>query len=459
VIDVNLVVIILAAGEGKRMRSQLPKVLHSVGGRPMLSHVVTTARALKPDSIDIVYGHGGNSVRACYVDADLRWCLQAEQLGTGHAVMQALPQINRDASVLVLYGDVPLVKPETLQGLIAGLSRHAISLLSVIVDNPAGYGRIIRNEAGQILRIVEERDADSAQRALREVNTGILVARASDFQRWLRRTSLDNAQREYYLTDCVGLAVEEGHVVHAEVCHDPDEVQGINDKLQLAQVERAYQKRQATDLMCQGVSVLDPTRLDIRGHVSAGHDVTLDVNVVLEGDIKLEDGVSVGPNCLIRDTVIGANTEVLPNCVIEDAQIGAHCRIGPFSRIRPHTSLGQAVHLGNFVEAKASQVNDGSKINHLSYIGDTEMGSRTNIGAGTIVCNYDGANKYRTHIGNDVFIGSGTQLIAPVKVGDGATIGAGSTVTKDAPPGKLTLSRVNQTVIKGWQRPKKGTDR
>lgn len=453
----SVVVIILAAGEGKRMRSLLPKVLHPVGGRPMLSHVVDTARALKPDAINIVYGHGGDRVKSRYGDADLRWCLQAEQLGTGHAVMQAVPQLDSDAMALVLSGDAPLVTPETLQRLVASLSGHAISLLSVFLDNPAGYGRIIREDQTRVRRIVEEQDADAAQRAIREVNTGILVAKASELCRWLQRTGTDNAQREYYLTDCISLAVEEGGAVHAELCSDPDEVRGINDKVQLAQVERVYQRRQAFNLMRQGVSVLDPARLDIRGRVSAGRDVLLDVNVVLEGDIKLEDGASIGANCVIRNSAIGANTEVLPNCVIEEAHIGAHCRIGPFTRIRPHTSLGQKVHLGNFVEVKASRIDDGSKINHLSYIGNTEMGSRTNVGAGTIVCNYDGANKHQTTIGDDVFIGSDTQLVAPVAVGNGATIGAGSTVTKDAPPGELTLSRVRQTVIKGWRRPKKGT--
>ncbi len=455
--ELNLAVIILAAGQGKRMQSRLPKVLHSIGGRPMLSHVVDTASSLAPDSISIVYGHEGDRIRKRFDRADLRWCLQAERLGTGHAVMQALPGVEATATVLVLYGDVPLIRDETLQLLLAGLKDHTISLLTTIMAEPTGYGRIIRDHAGRVRRIVEEKDATRAEQEITEVNTGILAARAGDLQRWLQRTGNDNAQQEYYLTDCVGLAVEEGGAVHAEICRDADEVRGINDKLQLADVERAYQRRQAMDLMRRGVTVRDPARLDVRGRVSAGRDVTLDVNVILEGNIELGDGASIGPNCVIRDATIGADTEILPNCVIEGARIGAQCRIGPFTRIRPHTSLGHDVRLGNFVEIKASRIDEGSKVNHLSYIGDTEMGSRTNIGAGTIVCNYDGVNKHRTHIGNDVFIGSDVQLVAPVSVGSGATIGAGSTITKDAPPGELTLSRSPQKTIRGWQRPKKDT--
>jgi bifunctional UDP-N-acetylglucosamine pyrophosphorylase/glucosamine-1-phosphate N-acetyltransferase len=343
--------------------------------------------------------------------------------------------------------------------MLIGLKDHAISLLSVTLTEPGGYGRIVRDDANRVRRIVEEKDASHAERAITEVNTGILAAQAGDLRRWLAQIDDDNAQREYYLTDCVGLAVEEGGAVHAEICRDADEVRGINDKRQLAQIERAYQCRQADALMRKGVTVLDPARLDVRGEVKVGRDVTLDVNVVLEGDVELGDGAFIGPNCVIRDATIGAETEVLPNCVIEDSHVGAHCRIGPFTRIRPHTTLDREVRLGNFVEVKASRIGSGSKVNHLSYIGDTEMGSRTNVGAGTIVCNYDGASKHRTCIGNDVFIGSDVQLVAPVSIGDGATIGAGSTVTKDAPPGELTLSRSAQKVIPGWQRPRKRTDK
>jgi bifunctional UDP-N-acetylglucosamine pyrophosphorylase / glucosamine-1-phosphate N-acetyltransferase len=451
----DLAVIILAAGQGKRMQSELPKVLHSVGGRSLLAHVVDTARKLKPESIRIVYGHGGDSVKTLFEHAELRWCLQAEQLGTGHAVMQALPEISPATTVLVLYGDVPLIRPETLQELLKNVEQHAVCLLSVILNEPAGYGRIIRDDAGRVRRIVEERDAKAAEIAITEVNTGILAATAGDLNRWLGAIRSDNAQQEYYLTDCIELAVAEGGAVHAHVCRDPDEVQGINDKLQLARTERAYQRRQTNELMRQGVTVLDPERLDVRGRVAVGRDVTLDTNVILEGEVALGDGASIGANCVIRDGSIGAHTQVLPHCLIEEARIGAYCRIGPFARIRPHTSLGDHVHIGNFVELKASCVDDGTKVNHLSYIGDTEMGGRTNIGAGTIVCNYDGANKHRTRIGHDVFIGSDVQLIAPVTVNDGATIGAGSTITKDAPPGELTLSRSRQTTVKGWQRPKK----
>jgi len=366
-----------------------------------------------------------------------------------------LPGIDANATVLVLYGDVPLITQGGLRPLLPALQDHVISLLSVRLTDPSGYGRIIRDEDGQVRCIVEEGDASAAQREITEVNTGILAARARDLDRWLKQIGNNNAQAEYYLTDCVRLAVESGGRVHAQMCADADEVLGINDKLQLAMVERAYQRRLAADLMRQGVTVLDSARLDIRGQVTAGRDVTLDINVIIEGDVRLGDGVSVGANCVIRDTTIGARTSILPNCVIEDAHIGSDCMVGPFARIRPQTSLANRVRIGNFVELKASQIADGSKVNHLSYIGDTAMGAGTNIGAGTIVCNYDGAHKHRTHIGDDVFIGSDTQLVAPVSVGDGATIGAGSTITKDAPAGALTLSRARQTVVKGWQRPKK----
>jgi bifunctional UDP-N-acetylglucosamine pyrophosphorylase/glucosamine-1-phosphate N-acetyltransferase len=451
----RLAVVILAAGQGKRMRSSSPKVLHPIAGRPMLAHVVDTARQLEPASISVVYGHGGEHVRDSLGQNDLRWWLQAEQLGTGHALTQALPDIDDRATILVLYGDVPLIRRSTLQELLAGLQGHGISLLSVLLSDPAGYGRIVRDHKGCVRRIVEEKDASEAERAITEVNTGILAARAADLRRWLDRIDNENAQGEYYLTDCIGLAVMEGAAVHAELCGDADEVRGINDKRQLAQVERAYQRRQADELMRQGVTVLDPARLDVRGQVQVGIDVTLDVNVVLMGQVELADGVVIGPNCVVRDAIIGPETEILPNCVIEESQIGARCHVGPFTRIRPRTLLTSDVKLGNFVEVKASRIGVGSKVNHLSYIGDTEMGSGTNIGAGTIVCNYDGASKHRTVIGDDVFIGSDVQLVAPVSVGDGATIGAGSTITKDAPPGELTLSRSSQKTVPGWQRPVK----
>jgi len=451
----SLAIIILAAGDGKRMRSDLPKVLQPVGGKPMLWHVVRQAKKLAPDSISVVYGHGGDAVRQRFAGADLSWCLQTERLGTGHAVAQALPDIDAGATVLVLYGDVPLITQATLQRMLPALENHAITLLSVQLANPRGYGRIIRDDNDQVRRIVEEHDANPAQRAVREVNTGILAAHARDLQRWLPQIGQDNAQGEYYLTDCIRLAVESGAHVRAEECADADEVMGVNDKSQLAIVERAYQRRLAADLMHQGVTVLDPARMDIRGHVTAGCDVTVDINVIFEGDVKLGEGVRVGANCVIRDTAIGAGTTILPNSVIEEAHIGADCSVGPFARIRPHTSLADKARVGNFVEIKASEIGAGSKINHLSYIGDTAIGVDTNVGAGTIVCNYDGVHKHRTRIGNDVFIGSDTQLVAPVSVGDGATIGAGSTITKDAPAGALTLSRSRQTVVKGWQRPKK----
>ncbi len=455
----NLAIIILAAGHGKRMRSHMPKVLQPVGGKPMLWHVVEQAKKLAPDSISIVYGHGGDQVRQSLPDAGLNWYPQAERLGTGHAVAQALPGIDTGATVLVLYGDVPLITQVTLQRMLPALEKHAISLLSVRLADPRGYGRIIRDDNEQVRGIVEEHDASPAQRDVREVNTGILAARAHDLQRWLPQIRADNSQGEYYLTDCIRLAVESGGRVRAEECADPDEVMGVNDKCQLAVVERAYQRRLAAEFMRQGVTVLDPARLDIRGQVIAGCDVTVDVNVIFEGEVKLGEGGRVGANCVIRDTAIGARTTILPNSVIEDAHIGADCRVGPFARIRPHTSLADTARVGNFVEIKASEIGAGSKINHLSYIGDTAMGAGTNVGAGTIVCNYDGAYKHRTQIGNDVFIGSDTQLVAPVSVGDGATIGAGSTITRDAPAGALTLSPTRQTVVKGWQRPRKAGTR
>jgi bifunctional UDP-N-acetylglucosamine pyrophosphorylase/glucosamine-1-phosphate N-acetyltransferase len=455
-----LSVLILAAGQGKRMNSDLPKVLQPLAGRPLLGHVLDAAAALGPAGVHVVYGHGGERVRAAFSGdthgaSPLHWALQAEQLGTGHAVAQAMPAIDDRQLVLVLYGDVPLVRRETLQTLIALAGPRSLALLTVMLDDPAGYGRIVRNAAGDVQAIVEHKDASDAQRAIREGNSGILAAPAALLKRWLGQLKSDNAQGEYYLTDVIAMAVRDGIAVRPLVAPTLAEVLGVNDKLQLAQLEGLYRRQRAEALMRAGVTVIDPARLDVRGEVTVGRDVQLDVNVVLEGPVHLGDGVRVGPNCVISASRIGAGTEIRPNCVIERAEIGARCQIGPFSRVRPEARLAEGVHLGNFVEIKKSDIGRGSKVNHLSYIGDSTVGSGVNVGAGTITCNYDGVNKWRTEIGDDVFIGSGSMLVAPVKIGDGATIGAGSTITRDAPGQRLTLERSKQLTIDKWQRPTK----
>jgi bifunctional UDP-N-acetylglucosamine pyrophosphorylase/glucosamine-1-phosphate N-acetyltransferase len=438
------------------MRSDLPKVLHPVGGRPLLGHVLEVAKGLSPESIHVVYGHGGEALISHFESQpSLNWCHQSPQLGTGHAVQQALPRIHPEANVLVLYGDVPLIRAETLSALLERLPGHGLSLLSVELDDPSGYGRVLRESEGAVRAIVEHHDAQGPEREITEVNTGILAARAGDLKRWLDGLDNANAQAEYYLTDCVAAAVGEGLAVTAMVCPDPQEVMGVNDKAQLAACERAYQRRQAERLMCLGVTLMDPERIDVRGEVTVGRDVTLDIDVILEGGVALGDGVHIGAHCIIRDTRISAGTVVRPFTVIERAELGERCQIGPYTRIRPDTRLADEVHLGNFVEVKKSFIDVRSKVNHLSYIGDSLVGKRVNVGAGTITCNYDGAHKHTTRIGDDVFIGSDTQLIAPVSVGDGATIGAGTTVTRDAPAGRLTLGRARQVSIEGWQRPRK----
>ena len=452
----NLVVTILAAGQGTRMRSRLPKVLQPLAGRPLLAHVIERADALSPAAIHVVYGHGGEAVRAAFADrADLQWALQAEQLGTGHALMQAIPHVADDDVVLVLYGDVPLTSADTLERLVAGLEDHALALLTVSLPNPAGYGRILRDDTGAVQRIVEEKDATPVERKIHEVNTGIMAARGADFRRWLSGVDADNAQGEYYLTDCIGLAVAEGGRIHALACHHPLEVMGVNDKIQLATLERAYQQQLAHDLMRAGATLTDPARVDIRGSVRVGRDVTVEPNVLFEGEVILGDGVVVGSNCILRSCTVEAGTWIHANSVIEQAHLGPDCRIGPFARIRPETRLAGQAHVGNFVEIKKSEVGEGTKINHLSYIGDSRIGARVNVGAGTITCNYDGAQKHQTVIGDDAFIGSDSQLVAPVTIGKGATIGAGSTITKDTPDAELTLSRAKQVTLKGWQRPTK----
>ncbi|MFP4160845.1 MAG: bifunctional UDP-N-acetylglucosamine diphosphorylase/glucosamine-1-phosphate N-acetyltransferase GlmU [Ectothiorhodospira sp.] len=450
-------VIILAAGQGTRMRSRHPKVLHPLGGRPLLAHVIDTARALAPDRILVVHGHGGGAVRSALADAPVTWVEQREQLGTGHAVAQALPEAGPQDRILVLYGDVPLVGVEALKALLDALEGHDLAIQSMRLADPAGYGRILRDTAGRPLGIVEQKDATAPQRAIDEVNTGFLAARGERLAPWLRQVDRNNAQGEYYLTDCLALAVSEGAAVTAVMTGDPEQFMGVNDRVQLARLERIHQRRRAEDLMRAGVTVLDPARLDIRGHVEAARDVVLDVNVVLEGEVTLEEGVRVGPHCCLRDCHIGADAVIQAHSVLEGARVGPGARIGPFARLRPGAVLEAEVHVGNFVEVKQSRVGEGSKINHLSYVGDARVGRGVNIGAGTITCNYDGAEKHLTVIDDRAFIGSNTALVAPVTVGEDATIGAGSVIRHDAPAGRLTLSRAGQQTREDWQRPVKKT--
>ncbi|MDO9600032.1 MAG: bifunctional UDP-N-acetylglucosamine diphosphorylase/glucosamine-1-phosphate N-acetyltransferase GlmU [Azoarcus sp.] len=448
-------VVILAAGQGKRMRSVLPKVLQPIAGKPMLTHVLAAARALEAKRICVVYGHGGEVVREQLDAPDLAWARQEPQLGTGHAVQQALPHLTDGALALVLYGDVPLIGVPTLTRLVAAAGERRLGLLTVELDNPAGYGRILRDEAGRVVRIVEEKDASAAERTVREVNTGILVAPVARLRDWLGRIGNDNAQGEYYLTDIIGMAVAEDIDI---VTVQPDavaETLGVNSKQQLAELERMHQAAIAGRLLDEGVTLIDPARIDVRGELVCGRDVEIDVNCVFEGRVELADGVTIGANCVIRDTRIGAGTRVAPFSHLDSTTMGADCVIGPYARTRPGTVLGADVHIGNFVEIKNSVVADHSKANHLAYVGDADVGSRVNIGAGTITCNYDGANKYRTVIEDDVFIGSDTQLVAPVRVGRGATLGAGTTLTKDAPAGQLTVSRARQFSVVGWKKPVK----
>ena len=437
-------VVILAAGQGKRMRSDLPKVLHPIAGKPMLAHVAGAARALGAARICVVYGHGGEQVRKALAAPDLLWAHQSPQLGTGHAVLQALPPLELGveagagaAAVLVLYGDVPLIRVATLQRLVAAAGNDRLALLTAHLDDPRGYGRIVRVD-GKVVRIVEEKDADDAERAIHEINTGILVAPGTALARWLPQLGNRNAQGEYYLTDIVAMAVAEGMEV---VTAHPDaawEADGVNSKSQLARLERIHQRTIAEALMEEGVTLADPARIDVRGELVCGRDVFIDVNCVFEGRVELQDGARINANCVIQDAVVG------PQSII-----------GPFARLRPGTVLAKDVHIGNFVEVKNAQIAAHSKANHLAYVGDATVGSRVNVGAGTITCNYDGANKFRTVIEDDVFIGSDTQLVAPVTVGRGATLGAGTTLTKDAPPDALTVSRPKQLTITGWKRPQK----
>ena len=450
---ISLNVVILAAGKGTRMFSDQPKVLHALAGKPLLEHVVETARGLSPESVTVVYGFGGSRVREAIQAEDLRFVLQEPQLGTGHAVKMAMKGIPGTGRTLILYGDVPLIGRDTLERLMS--LEDSMGLLTVILADPHGYGRIVRDGNGSILKIVEEKDASAAEKAIDEVNTGVMIVPTHLLSGWLENLSNDNAQGEYYLTDIVSMAVDAGVGIGSVQPAHEWEVLGVNNKTQLAGLERVYQDRAAEHLMAKGVGLADPSRIDIRGSLECGRDVFIDVNCLFEGRVEVGDRVRIGANCVISDAVIASDTEIEPFSLIEGASIGRHSRIGPYARIRPGTDLADDVRIGNFVEVKNSSIDSGSRANHLSYIGDSSVGKRVNVGAGTITCNYDGAKKHRTVIEDDVFIGSDTQLVAPVTVGRGATIGAGSTITRDAPEGGLTLSRSKQMHISYWQRPKK----
>jgi bifunctional UDP-N-acetylglucosamine pyrophosphorylase/glucosamine-1-phosphate N-acetyltransferase len=455
----QLSVVILAAGQGKRMNSDLPKVLQPLAGEPLLKHVIRAARSLRPAAIYVVYGHGGAQVQAALADEPLDWVLQAQQLGTGHALMQAMPLIPDDHTVLVLYGDVPLIRADTLRGLI-DVSRSAggaLALLTAELTEPKGYGRIVRGADGRVESIVEDKDASAAQRRIREVNSGLMAAAAAHLRAWLLGLTSNNAQNEFFLTDVVAGAVQAGTRVEASAA-GAAEIMGINDKMQLAQAEAVHRRERAEELLLAGVTLADPLRIDVRGRVTPGRDVFIDVNVVLIGTVRLGDGVRIGPNCLIADADIGAGTELFANCVIEHAVVGEKCRIGPFARLRPDTRLHEDVHVGNFVEVKNTEIGAHSKANHLTYLGDARIGRDVNVGAGSITCNYDGANKWPTVIGDGAFIGSGSMLIAPVRIGAGATIGAGSAISQSTPDGKLVLERSKAVTVEDWSRPERLTD-
>jgi bifunctional UDP-N-acetylglucosamine pyrophosphorylase/glucosamine-1-phosphate N-acetyltransferase len=449
----KLNIVILAAGKGTRMNSAKPKVLHELAGKPLLQHVIDCARQLKPQKIVVIYGYGGQAVPQALAQENIIWVEQAEQLGTGHAVQQAASHLDSDATTLILLGDVPLVSVESCSKLLD--KTHELGLLTVNKADPSGYGRIIRSQSGEPTEIVEHKDASAQQREIGEVNTGIIAAANTNLLAWLKRLGNNNAQGEYYLTDIVAMAVSDGLNVAAEIVQDESQVAGVNSKHDLAGLERVYQLRQATRLMQAGATLLDPFRIDVRGELIVGQDVEIDVGCIFEGEVELGDGVKVGAYCIVRDSTVGANTTVLPFTHMQQVTIANDCHIGPYARLRPGTELSADTHIGNFVEVKNSQVGVGSKINHLSYVGDTTVGKKVNIGAGTITCNYDGANKFRTVIGDGAFIGSDSQLVAPVTIGENATIGAGSTITKDAPADELTISRGRQTTIKGWKRPQK----
>ncbi|TDQ57597.1 UDP-N-acetylglucosamine pyrophosphorylase /glucosamine-1-phosphate N-acetyltransferase [Mesocricetibacter intestinalis] len=450
----KLSVVILAAGKGTRMYSDLPKVLHPIAGKAMVKHVIDTANALNAQHIHLIYGHGADLLKKHLADESLNWVFQAEQLGTGHAMQQAAPFFAEDENILMLYGDAPLITAETLQKLIAAKPEKGIALLTAKPNNPTGYGRIIR-EKGNVVATVEQKDADPQQLKIDEVNTGVLVADGGSLRKWLAQLDNNNAQGEYYMTDVIALANRDGCMVRAVQIEDPMEAEGANNRLQLAALERYYQNKQAEKLLLAGLSLRDPARFDLRGELIHGKDVSIDINTLIEGKVKLGNRVRIGAGCILKNCEIGDDTEIKPYSVIEDAVIGASAAVGPFSRLRPGAELGPQTHVGNFVEIKKSRLGQGSKVNHLTYIGDAEIGRDCNIGAGVITCNYDGANKFKTLIGDNVFVGSDTQLVAPVEVADGATIGAGTTVTRNVEKDQLVISRVAQRHIPNWQRPSK----
>jgi bifunctional UDP-N-acetylglucosamine pyrophosphorylase/glucosamine-1-phosphate N-acetyltransferase len=451
----NINVVVLAAGKGTRMYSAKPKVLHELGGRSLVQHTIDTANALQASSIHVVIGHEAELLRQALAGQELSFAVQEQQLGTGHALNQALPGLDKDAIALVLYGDVPLIRPETLTQLLAPVEANSMAVLTSVVDRPQGLGRIVRDGAGSIRAIIEEKDATPAQRAIREINTGFMAIPVARLHEWLPRIQNKNAQGEYYLTDIIALAIADGCRVHTVQCQDELEASGVNNRQQLAELERHYQKRETTKLMLAGVTMRDPSRVDLRGNITIAQDVELDINVLLEGKVDIASNVTVGPNCVLKNCSIGAGTEIAANSVIEDAVIGTDCTIGPFARIRPGTVLDAEAKIGNFVEIKKAHIVRHSKVNHLSYVGDSELGADVNIGAGTITCNYDGVNKFKTLIGDRVFIGSNTALVAPVTVAAGATIGAGSVITKDVGKDQLAIARGRQSNIDGWERPKK----
>ncbi|WP_439234732.1 bifunctional UDP-N-acetylglucosamine diphosphorylase/glucosamine-1-phosphate N-acetyltransferase GlmU [Lonepinella koalarum] len=450
----KLSVVILAAGKGTRMYSDLPKVLHKVAGKPMVKHVIDTAKQLNAEQIHLIYGHGADLLEQCLADEPVNWVFQAEQLGTGHAMQQAAPFFNDDENIVMLYGDAPLITPETLQKLIAAKPQNGIALLTVQLDNPTGYGRIIRQN-GSVVAIVEQKDANPEQLKINEVNTGVMVSDGASFKKWLSRLNNNNAQGEYYMTDVIGLANQDGCQVAAVIADDIMEVEGANNRLQLNALERYYQRKQASRLLLAGVSLADPERFDLRGELSHGKDCEIDINVIIEGKVQLGNGVKISSGCVLKNVIVGDNVEIKPYSVLEDCVIGEKSSIGPFSRLRPGAELAAETHIGNFVEIKKASIGKGSKVNHLTYVGDAEIGTNVNVGAGVITCNYDGANKFKTVIGDNVFVGSDCQLVAPVKIADGATIGAGTTITRDVSENELVISRVPQHHIQGWQRPVK----
>lgn len=451
----KLSVVILAAGKGTRMYSDLPKVLHPIAGKPMVKHVIDTAKQLNAEQIHLIYGHGGELLQQRLHAEPVNWVKQTEQLGTGHAMQQAVPFFADDENILMLYGDAPLITKETLEKLVAVKPENGIGLLTVVLDNPTGYGRILRQN-GSVVGIVEQKDATPEQRQIQEINTGVMVASGASFKKWLAQLDNNNAQGEYYITDIIAMANRDGFQVQAIQATDLMEVEGANNRLQLSALERYFQQKQAEKLLLAGVAICDPQRFDLRGTLQHGKDVEIDVNVIIEGEVKLGDRVKIGAGSVLKNCVIGDDVQIKPYSVIEETTIGEQSQIGPFSRLRPGTELAADTHIGNFVEIKNAQIAQGTKVNHLAYVGDAEIGKQCNLGAGVITCNYDGANKFKTYIGDNVFVGSDSQLVAPISIASGSTIGAGSTVTKDVAENELVISRVPQRHIQGWQRPKKG---